>query len=556
VSEDGLGTLTAMKRKRWLVGAVALVTLGSGLVNLYSVMGPSLPERRHLLHEVFPLEFLQLSRFLTLVIGFALVISSINLFKRKKRAFQLVLLLAVLSAVFHLTKGLDYEEATFSWVLMGLLLWGRKEFTVKSSVPDLQEAFLRLGLAFVLAIGYGVVGFWILDPREFGIDFGWGDALGKTLLFLSLVGDPTLVPRTHYATWFLDSLSLMTATAVGYGFFALFRPVVYEFSTHPREHAQAQEIVQKYGRSSLDFFKAWPDKSFFFSSSGNCFLAYRVGGHFAVVLGDPVGPEEAIEPTLRAFTNFCGDNDWGLGLHQTLPDFLPIYTHMGFRKMKIGDDAIVDLSQFDLHGRDKKDLRNRVNRMEKDGVRVQYYEAPLADEVLVQVKEVSDEWLEIPGRRERGFTLGSFEEEYIRSCPVFAAVSAEGTMLAFANLIPSYCPGETTIDLMRRRQQAPNGVMDYLFVVLLQRMQEVGYQRFNLGMAPMAGFQKGEEPTPEERAIHYFFQQLNFLFSFRGLREYKAKFATSWEPRYVVYRSPLELPRLARALRKVSEIEE
>ena len=43
----------------------------------------------------------------------------------------------------------------------------------------------------------------------------------------------------------------------------------------------------------------------------------------------------------------------------------------------------------------------------------------------------------------------------------------------------------------------------------------------------------------------YFFQCLNFLFSYRGLREYKSKFTTHWEPRYAIYRKPLDLPRLA-----------
>ncbi|MGZ5469921.1 MAG: hypothetical protein ACXWG5_12280, partial [Candidatus Aminicenantales bacterium] len=61
--------------------------------------------------DVFPLEFLHISRFLSLLTGFALAVSSLNIFKRKKRAFALVMLLAGLSVVFHLTKGLDYEEA-------------------------------------------------------------------------------------------------------------------------------------------------------------------------------------------------------------------------------------------------------------------------------------------------------------------------------------------------------------------------------------------------------------------------------------------------------------
>jgi phosphatidylglycerol lysyltransferase len=75
----------------------------------------------------------------------------------------------------------------------------------------------------------------------------------------------------------------------------------------------------------------------------------------------------------------------------------------------------------------------------------------------------------------------------------------------------------------------------------------------SLGIAPMTGFQKDEEALAEERAIHRMFQKFNFLFSFRGLYHYKAKFATSWEPRYLVYESFMQLPRIALALRRVSE---
>jgi lysylphosphatidylglycerol synthetase-like protein (DUF2156 family) len=54
-----------------LLRLVTLVTFGSGVLNLYSVIGPSLPERMMILKEIFPLEFLHLSRFLTVLIGFA-----------------------------------------------------------------------------------------------------------------------------------------------------------------------------------------------------------------------------------------------------------------------------------------------------------------------------------------------------------------------------------------------------------------------------------------------------------------------------------------------------
>jgi phosphatidylglycerol lysyltransferase len=204
---------------------VALVVLGSGLVNVFSVIGPALPDRARIVRGLFPLEFIHLSRFSTLLIGFALIISSINIYKGKKRAFHLVSLLVILSIAFHLTKGLDYEEAIVSGVLLILLLMTRRRFVVKSSIPDLHAGLNRLVIAFLAALLYGVAGFWLLDKREFGINFTIGDSIHRTLLFLSLIGDPEVVPRTGYARWFVDSMYLMTGTAIAYSLFAVFRPV-------------------------------------------------------------------------------------------------------------------------------------------------------------------------------------------------------------------------------------------------------------------------------------------------------------------------------------------
>jgi lysylphosphatidylglycerol synthetase-like protein (DUF2156 family) len=51
-------------------------------------------------------------------------------------------------------------------------------------------------------------------------------------------------------------------------------------------------------------------------------------------------------------------------------------------------------------------------------------------------------------------------------------------------------------------------------------------------------------------------QHMNFLFSYQGLRAYKAKYATTWEPRYVIYRNILNLPLLARAIGEVTGLNE
>jgi len=546
----------AMKHRHIPVWLVSLATLGSGVINIYSVIGPPLPHRMKLVEAFFPLEFIHVARFLALLIGFALVVSAINIYKRKRRAYLFVFSISFLSILFHLTKGLDYEEAIVSLVLLAVLVASRVQFTVKSGVPGARSGVFRFATAVLVAFAYGVAGFWLLDRREFGIDFRLPDAVRETFRYLSFAGDPALVPHTRYARWFLDSLFVMTGTAILYSLYALFRPALYQLKTRPRERAMARGIVEAHGRSSLDFFKFWPDKSFFFSRSRRSFVAYGVGTHFAIALADPVGPEAETEEIVSDFVEFCRDNDWGSAFHQTLPDFLPIYEKLGFKKLKVGDDAIVDLARFSLDGKERKGFRHTINKLEDAGIRYRWYEPPLPDEIVAKAKDVSDDWLRIPGRRERRFALGTFEPAYIRSTPVGAAVDAGGKILAFTNQIPSYAKGEATIDLMRHRADAPAGVMDYVFVELFLRMKEHGFARFNLGMAPMSGFQEHENASVEERAVHAFFQRLNFLFSYRGLKRYKAKFADTWEPRYAIYRNPIDLPRMALALSRVSEMKQ
>jgi phosphatidylglycerol lysyltransferase len=533
---------------------VFLITLGSGLLTVYSVIRPVIPQRMQIVQNVFSLQFIHLSRLLTLIMGFILVISAINIYKRKIRAYYLVLSISVFSILFHLTKGLNYEEATVSLLLVVTLILSRKYFTVKSSMPDLTLGILRFATALTLAFIYGVAGFWYLDRREFGINFHIGYAIKETFKYLILIGDPSLIPHTTYARWFLDSLYFMTIISLAYAMYALFRPVIFLFRTLPHERESAKKIVEKYGRSAMDFFKFWPDKSFFFSGTQNSFIAYRVANNFAIALADPVGPEHEIKSILEDFRNYCVDNDWKISFHQTLPDFLPVYETLGFRKLKIGDDAITDLNKFCLEGKAGKDFRYVIRKMEETGIFFKKYQPPIPEELISKLKKVSDEWLKIPGRRERQFTLGIFDVEYISKSEVYTAENGTGNILAFLNRIPSYRKGEATIDLMRRSTNSPNGIMDYLFVRLFLSLKSDGFERFNLGMAPMSGFQEDEEASLEEKAIHYFFQYFNFLFSYQGLKKYKAKFATFWEPRYVIHQNPLDLPRMIMTLREVSEV--
>lgn len=166
-----------VKANRALVWLSSLVTLGSGVVSVLSVMHPRFPPHGAYFESVFPLEFFHVSRLLTLLIAFALIVVSLNLLRRKRRAFQVALALTCLAVPLHIAQGLDYRGAIFSCLLLALLLFSRRSFTVRSQTPDLNSGFLTLALTAAIAFAYGVLGFWLLDRRQFGINFTLPDAI-------------------------------------------------------------------------------------------------------------------------------------------------------------------------------------------------------------------------------------------------------------------------------------------------------------------------------------------------------------------------------------------
>ena len=549
--------VSGARLNRWPAATAKIIAglvAGSGILNLVSLMGGPIPtEEPALLRGLFPLDFAGFSRTLTLLAGFALILAAIYLLAQKRRAWQLSLALAGASVAFHLTKGWDLEEAIFSTVI-ALLLWvTRRQFLIGSSSPPLGTALLRATSAYLIAGIYGAAGFWLLEPAEFHHNFQWWDSAIRTLRLMLFLGDRTLVPNTPYAVWFLDSLFWISAAAFLYSGFVLFRPVAYRFRANWPESALAQQIAAQYGCTAQDYFKHWPDKSIFFSSGRQSFLGYRVAGSYALVLGDPVGPENNLAATVDEFISFCEKRGWRVGFHQVGAAALPVYEALGFRKLKVGDDAIVDLSGFSLTGSAMKEFRNTVNRLDRLGYRVERFDPPQLEALIEELKRISDEWLEIPGHRERHFTLGLFEREYVQSTPVYIAFDGGNRALAFLNLVPSYDPSLATVDLMRRSGNGVNGLMDFLFAKVFLDLKQHGVCRFSLGMAPLSSQKESISIGADEKVAHWVMKQLPFLFRADSLRRFKAKYADTWEPRYAVYRSRLDLPRLGLALRRVTE---
>ncbi len=531
---------------RWLVRVAALLTALMGLLDVGSAVTPSIPERVAQIADWSPLEVRHGLHLAAALSGFALLLLAIGLARRKQAAWLLTQIALTVSAFSHVLKGLDYEEAAVSVALALFLAFLRPEFHARSDRPSVLRGLLVVLGAFVFVLAYGVMGFWLLD-HEFSVDFGLWAAIRQTLLMFAEFQDPGLVPVTRFGAWFADSIYTVGAVTLGYGLLMVARPVLLRRVATLEERARAREIVEGHGRSSLAFFTLGEDKSYWFDTGGSM-VAFVVKRRVALALGDPIGPPGDIAAAIRGFIEYCGRNDWRPAFYQTLPDHLGLYRDAGLDVTCIGHEAVVDLADFTLEGSENKALRGAVNRLTRAGYTAEMFTPPIPYGLMGELREVSDEWLTLVQGTEMRFSLGAFDEDYIRKCPVMAVVGSGGRITAFANLVPEYQRLESTCDLMRFRSGVENGTMDFLLVKLFEWSRGQGFGTFNLGLSALAGVGERRDDPAAERALAFLYRHVNRFYSFKGIHAFKSKFHPRWEPRYLIHPGAASLPAVGLAL--------
>lgn len=337
------------------------------------------------------------------------------------------------------------------------------------------------------------------------------------------------------------SETLLFATS-GLVVWSLFRPARFRLERSGSDHQRVQEILRRYSLSSEDFFKLWPlDKSYYFASKGAGFVAYRVVGSIAFALADPIAAPGQRAVLLRDFATFCRNNGWTVCFLMVCESSKLLYED-DYKLMKIGSSAAIDIAQFSQHTSNQKWWRWQRNRAAKAGLQYEVADAPHATNLLHQLSEVSDAWLEKGGHNEQGFVLGYYDNDYLQKCRLHLVRGADGRLLAFANELPTYNrQTQSTVDMIRYLP-GENGTMPFLLMQLIYHFNgDDTVQTFDLGFVPLAGVN-----TNIANAVR---RVTAGRFSSAGLEQFKNKFDPSWQPNYLAYNGDLvDLARITASL--------
>jgi phosphatidylglycerol lysyltransferase len=435
-------------------------------------------------------------------------------------------IIAGISLVLTLPKGIAVSEAGVLTFLLVALLASRRHFTRKASLfagafePGWWVAIgvIMLGIAGLVYFVYRDVGYSQEMWWQFEFD---GHA-----------------PRSLRAT------VAVILVALAFAIIKLLRPpkLALELPTST-DLDRAQRILDRQPCADAGL-ALMGDKALMFSDSGESFVMYGRQGRSWIALFDPVGRDDERPQLVWKLKETAREAGGRASFYQVRPNSLSVYLDAGLRVFKLGEHAFVPLREFSLQGPRRANLRQGVGRGEREGLSFEILPRDQVAMRLPELKQVSDAWLEHHRAAEKSFSLGSFNPDYIQRQPVGLALK-DGRVVAFTTMLATALKADASVDLMRMSPDAPKGAMDYLLTQTMLHFRDEGFERFGLGMAPLSGMAEHPLAPRWHRWGRLLFNYGEYFYNFQGLRSFKEKFDPVWEPRYLATGGALPLMTLA-----------
>ena len=497
----------------------------AGLLILLSAASLSIRSRFMVVNDLLPLPVVEVSHLAAAATGILLLVLARGLARGYRAALEWTVSLLLMGVVFSILKGLDWEEAVVLALVAVLAVSQRPLFTRKSRGGLIESR--DVGVAFLALLVFIVVGtfaYHVRTPSVSDIETFRSERWAQ-------------VERNRFLRSAATLFLLVSAGAA----YVLMRVPIRFRRLRDEEIGRALDGLAEFGGDTNAQLVACGDKDLF-EDPGRGFCLYRTIGPYLVVFSDPVvrSPGER-GAFLNALFEHAGGLDRRPVFYQVSLNWIPALHDRGYAFFKLGEEARVQLETFTLEGHAGKEYRQFLRRAERDQVRFRILPPYDVEGVLPELSAISAAWLESKGVRERQFSVGFFDPDYIKRFPCAVVEDASGRIIAFANMLLGPRREELSIDLMRYLDDAPR-VMDFMFTSLFVYGKVRGFKRFNMGMAPLSSVGEIRGAYTRERLANLFFQHGETWYNFQGLRLYKEKFGPEWVPRYMAYQNTWEWP--------------
>jgi lysyl-tRNA synthetase class 2 len=520
----------------WFVAAAGLL----GIIDAIS------PDRRPaLITALAPERVHGVSQALVAPLGLALLVTARGLARRKRRAWQIALVVLLGLVALHLQHRFGYGAIATALVAVALVA-RRGDFDAPGD-PDAHPRLALRALLFAVAIfGYSFVALWVnrvMADQPFTVPF----ALRETARAAVGVNAPGSAHLSGtFGEWFPLSVLLLTVTAVGVLLLAWLAPWRYRHAQEARHRRLTRDLVSAWGVDTLAPFVLRADKSYFFDEDERSFVAYKVVGGVAIVSGDPIGPPQRFSELVASFLRFAHARGWRVAILGASEGALDTYRAHGLHALYHGDEAVVDTAAFSLEGRPIRKVRQSVHRLDRAGYTAKVVRPSEIDAAFRgRLEELAGSWR--GSQPERGFvmaldTLFRLDDEHA----VFVVGHApDGSIAGFLHFALCRRGSALSLSSMPRLRTTPNGFNEWLVCVAIEWARSEGIERVSLNFAPFAALLAPEaELSTLQRLERRALLQLKGHFQLDNLLLFNRKFFPHWQRRFVVYEKRLDLPRV------------
>ena len=503
----------------------SIILLFSGGMLLVSGATPANPQAMSWLQSWTALPIVEFSHLLGSLIGLVLLFLARGIRLKIDAAWYGSILFLTSGIAVSLLKGFDWQEALVLSVMLLLLMPTKACFQRSSSLLHMPFSQQWLGMIVIVLMASTWLGFFAYRDVKYSHELWWQ---------FSFEGD---APR------FLRALLLTSVLAVAFVLFRLFSIAAPKSLVKPsaQELDEVTEIIIN-SKDTRGYLALLGDKYLSWSDDRSAFIMFDVAPKFWIAMGDPIGNQTAFDDLIWSFREQADKNGSKVVFYQASEAFLPYYLDLGLTFYKLGEEAKVNLSTFTLQGKKRDSQRGVRNRFSKQGFTFEILTGNKVERALPELRQISDHWVMGKNTHEKGFSLGFFDETYLRRTDVAVVRDHEGKIVAFANIWQTANKEELSIDLMRYDTSIPGGVMEFLFVELMLWGQKQDYRWFSLGMAPLSGLERRPLAPLWHKIGTIIFDRGDEFYNFEGLYHYKAKFDPAWEPRYLAAPTGFSVP--------------
>ena len=220
-----------------------------------------------------------------------------------------------------------------------------------------------------------------------------------------------------------------------------------------------------------------------------------------------------------------------------------ILQNLGFKITPFGIEAEIDIAEFNLRGKKKRDLRHYRNKGNHFGIEVREIESPMSWHEKFDA--ISKKWIRTKRikNHELKFLVRPLSKDHEPGVRVFGGF-LQNQLIGFVLFDPMYennqCIGYAA-SILRSLPDAPEGTRDFIILKAMESFRSEGINRLNFGISPFYKMTELAEIHGAGSPLLFWVCRKLYdrsgIYNFKGLSFHKSRYRPKEIPSFVASRS-------------------